>query len=92
MTKRPTSFNIFVFAIIAFISSSLLSFLKIDVLFAVVLAVIFFITMIFTIIGFFSGLKFKGEDVKSKLYNKVGLIGNLVLFIVILSLLFLALL
>ncbi len=91
MAKRPTSFTIFLFALSAFITTSVLSFLITDVLFAVVLAVIMFVTMIFTIIGFISGLKFKSDDVKAKSFNKIGATGNLVVFIIIVILLFLAL-
>ena len=88
---KPTSFKIFVVALSTFIITSILSFCIIDVLFAMVLAIIMFIAMIFTIIGFSLGLKFKSDDARLKSFNKIGWIGNLVLFVIIIMLLFIAL-
>jgi hypothetical protein len=90
MAKKPKSFNIFVIAMSIVAVTTLASLFIADILLAMVLAVILFIAMIFTIIGFISGLKYKGQESKS--YNKVGLIGNLVLFVTIVIMMFFALL
>ena len=97
MSKKTTSFKIFIIAAslvaIVFLGARLpLYFFHADFFYAMVLAIILFIAMIFALIGFFSGLKFKSEDERLRLFNKIGLIGNLIVFVIIVILFFFALL
>ena len=89
MAKKPRSFNIFVGAMSVVIVATLISLFVADILLAMVLAVILFIAMIFTIIGFVSGLKYASDEFKS--HNKIGLIGNLLLLGTIVVMMFFAL-
>ena len=89
MAKKPRSFNIFVFAMSVVTVTTLASLFVADILLAMVLAVIFFVAMIFTIIGIVLGSRYAGDEFKS--HNKIGLIGNSVLLIAITLMMFFAL-
>ena len=89
MAKKPRSFNIFVFAMSVVAVTTIASLFVADILLAMLLAVVLLVAMIFTIIGIVSGLKYVGDEFKS--HNKIGLIGNSVLLITIVIMMFFAL-
>ena len=95
MFKKSTSFTIFIIAItvfaLVFLAATLLSYFHADMLYAMFLAFILFIVMSCTTVGIYSGLKFNSDDSKLKLYNKIGLIGNIVIFSAIVLIMFFAL-
>ena len=89
--KKPVSFTIFIIVIIAFVAALLPALFTADILLAMLLTGVLFITMILAIIGFVLGLKFNSEDAKSMSFNKIGTFGNVSVFIIITILLFVAL-
>ena len=91
MAKKPVSYYIFIIAIcmsFVLVSSALLTS---DMLLAMLLTGVLFLTMILSIVGFALGLKYNSTDLKLLSYNKIGTIGNIALVIIIAVLLFLAL-
>ena len=89
--KKPVSFIIFTIALIASLTLVLSALVTTDMLLAMLLSGVLFLTMILAIVGFVLGLKFKSEDAKTLSLNRIGTFGNMSLFIVIIILLFLAL-
>ena len=83
--KKPTAFKIFI-AVISitasvFLTATLFSFYRVDKKYAMILAFFMFIALAFTTVGIYSGLKFKSDESKSKLQNRIGLIGNAIIFL-----------
>ncbi len=45
------------------------------------LAFCMFIALAFTTVGIYTGFRYKAEDERSKILNRIGLIGNLIIFL-----------
>lgn len=89
--KRPVSLIIFIIVIVASVLTILPALFTSDMLLAMLLTGILFLTMILAIIGFVIGLKYRSDDFKATSLNRIGTMGNICLFIIIIILLFLAL-
>lgn len=86
--KPPTSFRVFVAVLsataFAFLIAVIFSMLQVDRKYAMILALLLFISFAFTTVGIYAGFKFKTDDIKLRRRNLIGLIGNLVIFLFIL--------
>ncbi len=84
-TKKPTSLKIFITVIsitaLVLLTSTLFSYYQVDKKYAMLLAFFMFIALAFTTVGIYAGLKYKTDENKAKIQNRVGLIGNLVIFL-----------
>ena len=83
--KKPTSFRIFIIVIsivaLVFLTATLFSFYRVDVKYAMILAFFMFVALAFTTVGIYTGIKYKTDDNKTKIQNRIGLIGNLLIFL-----------
>lgn len=83
--KKPTSFKIFIAVItitaLVFLTATLFSYFRVDKKYAMILAFFMFVALAFTTVGIYTGLKHKTEENKSKTQNRIGLIGNLLIFL-----------
>ena len=83
--KMPASFRIFIIVIsivaLVFLTATLFSFYRVDVKYAMILAFFMFVALAFTTVGIYTGIKYKTVDNKTKIQNRIGLIGNLLIFL-----------
>ena len=83
--KMPASFRIFIIVIsivaLVFLTATLFSFYRVDVKYAMILAFFMFVALAFTTVGIYTGIKYKTDDNKTKIQNRIGLIGNLLIFL-----------
>ena len=83
--KMPASFRIFIIVIsivaLVFLTATLFSFYRVDVKYAMILAFFMFVALAFTTVGIYTGFKYKTDDKKTKIQNRIGLIGNLLIFL-----------
>ena len=83
--KEPTSFKVFIGTLsttaIVLTTATLFSFYHVDKKYAMILALLQFIALAFTTVGVYAGIKYRTENRRHKLFNKVGLIGNLLIFL-----------
>ena len=83
--KKPASFRIFIIVIsivaLVFLTATLFSFYRVDVKYAMILAFFMFVALAFTTVGIYTGFKYKTDDNKTKIQNRIGLIGNLLIFL-----------
>lgn len=83
--KTPTSFKVFIAVItitaLVFITANLFSYYRVDKKYSMILAFFMFIALAFTTVGIYSGFKYKPNDNRTKLFNRIGLIGNLLIFL-----------
>ena len=83
--KMPASFRIFIIVIsivaLVFLTATLFSFYRVDVKYAMILAFFMFVALAFTTVGIYTGFKYKTDDNKTKIQNRIGLIGNLLIFL-----------
>lgn len=84
-TNKSISFKIFIVVIsivaIAFLAEILFSHYQVDIKYARGIAFIMFIALSFTTVGIYTGFKHQAEEKKAKIQNRIGLIGNLTVFL-----------
>ncbi len=85
MTKKPASFKIFIAIIsitaLVFLAATLFSYYRIDKKYTMILAFCMFVAFAFTTIGIYTGFKEKPDENKAKIQNRVGLVGNMLIFL-----------
>ena len=69
---------------LVFLTSFLFSYYQIDKRYSIILAFTLFVAMSFAPLGIYSSLKNKEIENRQKLLNKVGLIGNSIIFALVL--------
>jgi len=83
--KKPTSFKIFIVVIsivaMVFLTATFFSYYQVDKKYAMFLALFMFIALAFTTVGIYTGFKHTAEEKKAKIQNRIGLIGNLLIFL-----------
>jgi amino acid transporter len=83
--KIPTSFKIFILVItitgLAFLTATLFSYYQVDKKYSMILAFFMFVALAFTTVGIYAGFKHKTDERKPKTQNKIGCIGNLLIFL-----------
>lgn len=83
--KKPTSFKIFITVItittLVFLTATFFSYYQIDNKYSMILAFFMFVALAFTTVGIYTGFKHKTDEKKSKTQNRIGLIGNLLIFL-----------
>lgn len=83
-TKKPTSYKVFITVIsitaIVFLIAVLFAHYQVDKKYTMVLALLMFIALAFTTVGIYSAFKFTSDETKLKLLNRIGLIGNFMIF------------
>lgn len=83
--KKPTSFKIFILVIsivtLVFLTATLFFYYKVDMRYSMILAFFMFVALSFTTVGIYTGFKNKVNEKKVKNQNKIGLIGNLLIFL-----------
>ena len=88
--KKPTSFKIFVGVIsitaLVFLAASICTYYQVDRKYSMLLAFIMFVAFSFTTVGIYSGFKFKTEEKNLKRLNRIGVIGNFLIFLFTISL------
>ena len=89
-TKKPTSFKIFIIVIsitaLDFLAASLFSYYHVDKKYTMILAFFLFVAFAFTTVGIYTGFKDKPNEKKARIQNRVGLIGNFLVFLFVLGL------
>ena len=85
MTKgKPTSFKIFLAVVLittlVFVSATFFYIYQIDKKYTMLLAFFMFVAFAFTTVGIYTGLKYRTEDKSAKTFNRIGLIGNILIF------------
>ena len=84
-TKKPTSFKIFIAVItvtaLVVLAATLFSYYQVDKKYSIILAFFMFVALSFTTVVIYAGFKYRTDDNKAKTKNRVGLIGNLLIFI-----------
>ncbi len=93
-TSKPASFKIFIVVIsilaLAYLIATLFSYFQVDKKYAMCLAFLMFIALAFTTVGIYTGFKYQAEEKKAKIQNRIGLVGNLLVFIFTIALMALA--
>ena len=83
--KRPTSFKIFIavltITLLVFLTSILFSLFHVDKKYSMILAFFMFVALAFTTVGIYSGFKYKADSNTTKTHNRIGLIGNWLIFL-----------
>ncbi len=83
--KKPTSFRIFIGVIsitaLVFLTATLFSYYQVDKTYSMLLAFFMFVAFAFTTVGIYTGFKFKTQEKRTKTLNRIGLIGNLLIFL-----------
>lgn len=81
---KPLSFKVFLIVVSVtvfnFIAALLLSYNHANIKYSMVLALLQFIAMSGSLMGIYTGFKYNSDDKKNLLFNKIGLIGCLVIF------------
>lgn len=89
-SKLPVSFKIFIavisITIVVFILANLFSYYQVDKKYAMFLGALMFIALAFTTVGIYTGFVHKTEDSRLKIYNRIGLTGNLFIFLLTIGL------
>ena len=84
-TKKPTSFKIFIAVIsvtaLVFLAATLFSYYRVDKKYSMILAFFMFVAFAFTTIGIYTGFKDRSNENMAKIQNRIGLIGNLLIFL-----------
>jgi hypothetical protein len=84
-TKKPTSLNIFIAVLsitaLVFLTASFFSHYRVDKKYSMILAFFMFVAFAFTTVGIYAGFKLQSEERKVRIQNRVGLIGNLLIFL-----------
>jgi amino acid transporter len=92
--ERPTSFKNFIVVItitaLVFLTATFFSYYQVDKKYSMILAFFMFVALTFTTVGIYTGFKHKTEGKKSKIQNRIGLIGNLLIFLFTIALMALA--
>jgi len=92
--NKPTSFRIFIAVIsvtaLIFLAATLLSYYRADKKYSMLLAFFMFVAFAFTTVGIYSGLKLRTDEKRVKTFNRIGLIGNLLIFLFTLGLMLFA--
>ncbi len=82
---RPVSYLIFItsliLTILVFISATILSYYQAPVKYAMMLAFIQIIVFALVSVGVFSSFRYKSESKEQKKYNRIGLVGNGIIFL-----------
>lgn len=82
--KKPTSFKIFLAVIsitaLVFLAATLFSYYRVDKKYTMILAFFMFVAFAFTTVGIYAGLKDRSKENKAKIQNRIGLIGNFLIF------------
>ena len=86
MTEKPISYNIFILvititALLLFITA-LFSYYQVDKKYSMILAIIMFVALSFTTVGIYTGYNHRTDEKKSITKNRIGLIGNLMIFLI----------
>jgi hypothetical protein len=93
-SKKPTAFKILITVIsitaLVFLAATLFSYYRVDKKYSMILAFFMFVALAFTTIGIYSGIKYKSDENKTKIQNRIGLIGNLLIFLVTIGLMLFA--
>ena len=88
-TKKPKSYLIFLSVattnIVAFLIASLFAWFHVDKKYAIFIAFIMTIAFAFSTVGIYEAIKFKTDDQKQKFQNKVGLVGNIIVLLYVLT-------
>ena len=83
--KKPTSFKIFIAVItisaLVFLTATLFSYYQVDKKYSMILAFFMFVALAFTTVGIYTGFKHTTDEKKAKTQNRIGLIGNLLIFL-----------
>lgn len=83
--KKPTSFKIFIAVItitaLVFLTATLFSYYQVDKKYSMILAFFMFVAFAFATTGIYTGFKYKSDEKKSKIQNRIGLIGNVLIFL-----------
>ena len=83
--KKPTSFKVFIGVIslttLVILTATLCSYYRVDKKYSMILAFFQFIALAFTTVGIYTGFKYKTEENSSKVFNRIGLIGNSIIFL-----------
>ena len=82
-TTKPTSFRIFSavisITVFVFLTATVFSFYRVDTKYAMILAFLMFVALSFTTVGIYTGFTYRTDDDKAKMFNRIGLIGNLII-------------
>ncbi len=83
--KKPTSFKVFIavasITALIFLTATLFSYYQVNMKYSMILALCMFIALAFTTVGIYAGFKFRSVEKRSKIFNRVGLIGNVLIFL-----------
>jgi hypothetical protein len=84
-TRKPTSYIVFLVVIsmttLNLIMATILSTYDDGMKYAMVSAFFLFIGLTFTTVGIYTGFKYRTEENKPRVQNKIGLVGNLIIFL-----------
>jgi len=85
LAVKPLSFKIFIVVIsitmVDLIAATILSYYQADKKYAMITAFIMFIALAFTTVGIYSGIRYNAEIKKNVILNRIGLVGNLLIFL-----------
>lgn len=83
--KGRISFNIFIVVLsiicLVFLTATAFSYYQVDKKYTIILAFFMFIALSFTTVGIYTGLRSNTEETRLKILNRIGLIGNLLIFL-----------
>ena len=83
--KKPTSFKVFIAVIfitaLVFLTTTFCFYYLVNMKYVIILAVFQFIALAFTSVGIYTGFKYKTDENRSKIFNRIGLIGNSIIFL-----------
>jgi hypothetical protein len=90
MKKIPTSFKVFIAVIsiisLVFLISAFFAYYQVNKKYSLISVLLIFTALAFTAVGIYTGFKYKTDEKKAKIQNRIGLIGNLLIFLFTLGL------